>query len=88
MVFYSLYIPPTFLLKYDDVFPLKKMEFEGMEFCVPNNTEYYLYSLYGDYMLFPDYLEPLHSDEVLDKLKNKESFRDSFELVNKYSVRE
>ncbi len=39
------------LFEYSDIFPLKKITFEGMEFYVPNDTDYYLYSLYNDYMI-------------------------------------
>jgi hypothetical protein len=34
-------------------FPLKKMEFEGREYSVPNNTHSYLTQIYGDYMQPP-----------------------------------
>lgn len=39
---------------YDEIFPLKKIEFEGLEFLVPNRSEKYLIELYGkDYMQLP-----------------------------------
>jgi len=31
----------------DEVFPLKTIEFEGLEFCAPNNPKHYLKSIYS-----------------------------------------
>ncbi len=39
--------------KVSDVFPLKKVEFEGRKFLVPNNYNKYLSEYYGDYMKLP-----------------------------------
>lgn len=39
--------------KVSDVFPLKKVEFEGRKFLVPNNYHKYLSEYYGDYMKLP-----------------------------------
>lgn len=44
----------------NDIFPLKKMNFEGSLFWVPCNSDGYLTRLYGNYMKLPD----------LDKLSN------------------
>ena len=38
----------------DDIFPLKKMDFEGIEVPVPNKYDNYLTRLYGNYMRIPD----------------------------------
>ena len=35
------------------LFPLKKLEFEGKQFYVPNNYEEMLRAQYGDYMRIP-----------------------------------
>lgn len=35
------------------VYPLKKIEFEGRMFNVPNDYDYYLSNIYGDYMKLP-----------------------------------
>ena len=40
-----------FFLK--DIFPLTKMEFEGIEFPVPGNTDAYLTNIYGDWRKLP-----------------------------------
>lgn len=39
---------------YEDVFPVKKMTFRGVEVAVPNNPEGVLTSMYGDFMSMPD----------------------------------
>lgn len=36
-----------------DVFPVKRMKFEGIEVCVPNNPDAVLRALFGDYMQIP-----------------------------------
>lgn len=38
----------------DDIFPLSQMNFEGIQFPIPGNSEHYLREIYGDYMLLPD----------------------------------
>lgn len=40
-----------FFLK--DIYPLTKMEFEGIEFPVPGNTDAYLTNIYGDWRKLP-----------------------------------
>lgn len=74
------------LHEYSDIFPLKKISFEGMEFYAPNNTEHYLHSLYGDYMLYPSSLVPEH--DIIGILKNRSSYKNSLELVKMYNVGE
>jgi lipopolysaccharide cholinephosphotransferase len=53
-------------LSYVDIFPLKKIFFEGIEFFAPNNASKYLKTLYGDYMKLPPKLQqtPKRSDEL------------------------
>ena len=41
------------LNKLEDMFPLKKIEFENKMYYVPKNTDAYLKFLYGDYMTLP-----------------------------------
>ena len=38
---------------YTDIFPLRKITFEGLESFAPNNFENYLRCIYGDYMTLP-----------------------------------
>jgi len=42
---------------YDDIFPLKRITFEGETFMAPNDCDAYLRKLYGDYMKLPDNIE-------------------------------
>ena len=37
-----------------DVYPLKELNFESYKFIAPNNADYYLKLIYGDYMVLPD----------------------------------
>lgn len=41
------------IVNYNDVFELKKMNFEGFSFYVPNNYDKILKRMYGDYMVLP-----------------------------------
>lgn len=41
------------LLPFDDFYPLKKIEFEGDFYTVPNNYDAYLREIYGDYLKIP-----------------------------------
>ena len=43
----------TELIKKDKYLPVKKMEFEGRMYNVPNDYDYILKSIYGDYMKLP-----------------------------------
>ena len=50
-----------FYLKDDEIFPVKNIKFEGLEFKSPANADAYLKKLYGDYMAFPKVMRP-HDD--------------------------
>lgn len=45
-----------------DIFPLKKIDFEGIELPIPGNSDAYLTRIYGDYMSVPseDKINPPH----------------------------
>lgn len=43
----------TFDLVYNDLFPLKRLPFENILLPVPNNYDYLLRKLYGNYMSYP-----------------------------------
>ncbi len=50
-----------------EVFPLKIMKFEGLDFCVPHNPNYYLNAIYSfNYMeLPPEDKRMIHAHEVI-----------------------
>lgn len=50
-----------FYLRDDEIFPVKNIEFEGLEFKSPADADAYLKKLYGDYMAFPKIMRP-HDD--------------------------
>ena len=49
----SEFWPSTVLYQYTDVFPLKRMDFDGVPLLAPNNCVNYLNAYYGDYTQFP-----------------------------------
>ena len=53
----------NWIYDYNQIFPLKKIEFEGYEFGCPNDEEFMLTNIYGKYMEFPKSICPHHSDE-------------------------
>lgn len=54
------------VVKYENVFPLNKIEFEGYLFSCPNNLDEYLKELYGDYMTLPSISERNKSSHFLE----------------------
>lgn len=48
--------------KYDWIFPLQKIEFEGNLYYAPNKIETVLFENFGDYMLYPSSITKRHSD--------------------------
>ena len=50
---YSEFWPKPVLFQYNDVFPLRRIQFEDIELSAPNNCENYLAEIYGDYRQFP-----------------------------------
>lgn len=53
----------NWIYDYDQIFPLRKIEFEGYLFNCPADTEFMLHNIYGDYMKFPKSICPHHTDE-------------------------
>ena len=54
------------IVNYEDVFPQKRLEFEGFSFFAPANPEKLLATYFGDYMVLPLDAEP-HND-ILSKI--------------------
>lgn len=53
----------NWIYDYDQIFPLRKIEFEGYMFNCPADTDFMLRNIYGDYMKFPKSICPHHTDE-------------------------
>ena len=53
----------NWIYDYNQIFPLKKIEFEGYMFNCPADTDYMLKNIYGEYLKFPKSLCPHHTDE-------------------------
>ncbi len=52
---YGLYhFKISHFLTREDIFPLKKIQFENYTFSCPNNSENFLSTKYGDFMKFPN----------------------------------
>ena len=49
-----------YIANYNQIFPLKKVEFEGKMYNVPNDTSFYLSNLYGDYLTIPQKIHTHH----------------------------
>ncbi len=71
---YLFWLGPCFEMRFNMnvIYPLKTLEFEGIQFYVPNDTHQYLKLAYGDYMQLPpvDKREIFFTEiKVYDKLK-------------------
>lgn len=73
------------LFSWEDVFPLKEANFLGIDCYIPQNEPYYLYSLYGDYMVIPSHAKAEHSD-IIGRL-TMESYKNCQALIKKYYPR-
>lgn len=52
----------TYILDYEDIFPLKTVSFRDTKVPVPNKTQELLYKYYGDYYRYPNDIHHKHSD--------------------------
>lgn len=59
----------TYILDYDDIFPLKETTLLGEKVPIPNNIHRLLIKYYGDYLSFPDDLGQKHRD-IESRIKN------------------
>lgn len=62
----------NFYINKEDVFPLKKMKFEDVEFNVPNNSHKYLTEMFGDYMKLPPEKDRIPHNLSLKPILKKE----------------
>ena len=65
------YVYPFIIYKYEDVFPLKKITFEGNEYPCTSNYLDYIKTVYGeDYMSIPLKVHSHHRDDQLRYIEN------------------
>jgi lipopolysaccharide cholinephosphotransferase len=69
------------LYERDTIFPLKRMKFEDTEFFVPQDTDTYLKSLYGDYMTLPPEHKRMQHHKVLKPILTPE---EEEKIVSRY----
>ncbi|MDR2782961.1 MAG: LicD family protein [Treponema sp.] len=63
------------IFRYEWIFPLSIMSFEGRGLPVPNNSDSVLESQYGDFMMYPPDMYSWHgsiSDDLRDNWRNYE----------------
>ena len=53
----------NWIYDYEQIFPVQKIKFENFEFSCPNDTDFMLKNIYGNYMSFPKSICPHHTDE-------------------------
>lgn len=70
------------LYYYNDVFPLIPVSFYGINCYIPRNSDYWLFTQYGDYMNFP--LNTLTSHKDIVERLNADSYKNCQELIEKY----
>ena len=64
---------------YNNIFPLRSSMFENYEFSIPNVSDSYLHSIYGDYMSFPKFGIMMHSNG--DDILSMRSVRNNLSMV-------
>lgn len=67
-------------INYDWVFPLRKVDFEGMSFWAPNKTRLVLTNYFGDYMAFPSKVSS--HDDIWRRL-NADAYLKMVEYIKK-----
>ena len=67
--------------KSEVIFPLRLIDFENEQFYVPQKTEEYLKSYFGDYMIFPQNVD-LRSHKYMFKESDYEKCQEVYEKIN------
>lgn len=52
----------TYILNYNDIFPLRKIKFLNTQVSIPNNIHFLLEKYYGNYFTFPNDINKKHKD--------------------------
>lgn len=79
---FHCYMPKRVLYRYDVIFPLKKIKFEGYYFSAPNDPYTFLHGVLGDYMTLPAKLKD-HGMGKNMTLDNHEKLQELIEMSNK-----
>lgn len=66
------------ILKTDETLPLSTIEFNGVSYPCPKNSDYYLKNLYGDYNKIPKTIVQ-HDDRIV-RLRNNEMYEELLKL--------
>lgn len=72
---------------YSDIFPLQKISFYGIETYKPQNSNYYLFCQYGDFMSLPKNYSSNHG-ECLANQVTENNYKNCQELINSYYPKE
>lgn len=74
------------IFPYDDIFPLQKITFEGIEFYAPHHTRQYLAHIFGDYMSYPPHVGLWHP-HVENMVKRMPFEHVVNQFIDRYGVR-
>ena len=77
---YECFAYKRVLCPYDEIFPLKKIEFEGKSFNSPNKTYMHLHNYWGDFYNLPKKING-HSF-FQNPIKTEENYKDTMELID------
>ncbi|MBE6462774.1 MAG: glycosyltransferase [Alphaproteobacteria bacterium] len=69
------------LYRYDDIFPLGKIKFEGEEYPCPNKLDKYLSLYWGNYMELPNNCVSRHPN-MIRAMQNYENIIDMYNLID------
>ena len=73
------------LCEYEDIFPLRKIEFEGEMFNCPNKIDKHLYEYWGDYMQLPKKCSSHHVHIIEDRY-NYENISEMRKLIKNTGI--
>ncbi len=83
-VFWSIdfaHILKKWVFSYENIFPLKEVEFEGYKFNTVSDPEMFLKSQYGNYLNYPDKIEFAHCKRVIIPKKEQNEL---YQFIKEY----
>lgn len=69
---------------YEDIFPLRPIDFMGISTYAPNQADYYLFCQYGDYMTLPSDFSSHHGSSLAAQI-TPDNYKTCCELIQKYT---